>query len=508
MRVFRSVSFYPALFAIYPFLNIYANNFKRLTQGTDLILPAALTLFITGVVWMGLAHLSYNTTKAALTTLILQILFFSYGHVQNMLVDRLSLSMFTDSTLLMVWGVLLIIALMLIWRAGNWLRMLMEPLNFTSIILLVIPLLSIFASSSHQKPDRAYTDALDINPMAAGYEQLPDIYYIILDAFPNEKILHQFYSYDHHEFYRQLEEIGFYVAPDSYTNYLVTLSSLASALNMQYTQVLLSESWDSNSTDLTPLHQLIQDNIMCHTLRKIGYSYIIYDSTVEPTSISRCADMRRGTDTISELDMILLQSTLLKPFIQNWLRDDLREARRFIAEDLPTVAEMDEPTFTFAHILLPHPPFVFDRYGNLLENPPERVQIYTETALTPEGKVFFLEQTLFTANLILDSLRGILAQSDAPPIIILQSDHGSEPDVPWAIEKNFLAQRMPILNAYYLPHGGTTDLYPSISPVNSFRVVLNYYFSAGLPYLDDYTYYSYGWSRQYYDLTDITGFLP
>jgi len=44
-----------------------------------------------------------------------------------------------------------------------------------------------------------------------------------------------------------------------------------------------------------------------------------------------------------------------------------------------------------------------------------------------------------------------------------------------------------ILNAYYLPGAGTRALYPTISPVNSFRVVFNAYFDTNLPLLPDRT---------------------
>ena len=53
-----------------------------------------------------------------------------------------------------------------------------------------------------------------------------------------------------------------------------------------------------------------------------------------------------------------------------------------------------------------------------------------------------------------------------------------------------LQDRMRILNAYYLPDGGEEVLYPSISPVNTFRLILNYYFGTSYPLLDDTAYHS------------------
>ena len=41
------------------------------------------------------------------------------------------------------------------------------------------------------------------------------------------------------------------------------------------------------------------------------------------------------------------------------------------------------------------------------------------------------------------------------------------------------------LSAYYLPDGGEELLYPSITPVNTFRIVFNKYFGANYPLLED-----------------------
>ena len=64
--------------------------------------------------------------------------------------------------------------------------------------------------------------------------------------------------------------------------------------------------------------------------------------------------------------------------------------------------------------------------------------------------------------------------------IILQGDHGQL----WPDQH---AAQMKILNAYYLPKGSEV-LYPSISPVNTFRVVFNEYLGGNFPLLEDVSY--------------------
>jgi hypothetical protein len=62
------------------------------------------------------------------------------------------------------------------------------------------------------------------------------------------------------------------------------------------------------------------------------------------------------------------------------------------------------------------------------------------------------------------------------PIFILQADHGSKKTVDFS---DF--QRMAILNAYNYPNVDKDKFYPIISPINSFRILLNGYFYQTLP---------------------------
>ena len=62
---------------------------------------------------------------------------------------------------------------------------------------------------------------------------------------------------------------------------------------------------------------------------------------------------------------------------------------------------------------------------------------------------------------------------------------------------------MSILNAYYFPGRRYEALYDRISPVNSFRVVLNTFFAANLELLPDRSFFS-TWAEPYHfiDVTD------
>jgi hypothetical protein len=70
----------------------------------------------------------------------------------------------------------------------------------------------------------------------------------------------------------------------------------------------------------------------------------------------------------------------------------------------------------------------------------------------------------------------ILANSKTPPIIIIQSDHGSR------MAPEYYCR---IFNAIYFPGKSGKLFYETLSPHNTFRLMFNEYFGADMPLLDD-----------------------
>ena len=145
------------------------------------------------------------------------------------------------------------------------------------------------------------------------------------------------------------------------------------------------------------------------------------------------------------------------------------EIPSYILQELPKISSIREPTFTFAHILLPHFPYVFTSNGEFVTDP-----AILGDKNSHEG---YTGQVAFISSRILSIVQELIDTSEIPPIVIIQGDHGLE-------EGN----RLQILNAYYLPGNGADDLYPTISPVNTFRIILNRYFGAAYGLLPDYSY--------------------
>jgi hypothetical protein len=115
----------------------------------------------------------------------------------------------------------------------------------------------------------------------------------------------------------------------------------------------------------------------------------------------------------------------------------------------------------------------------------------------------YRDQLVFINAEIQETIDAILLRSPEPPVIILQADHGPGSRLVWdSAQDSYVPERMSILNAYYFPDKDYGDLYPEITPVNTFRAVLNRYFAGAYELLDDRSFFS-TW-KQPYSFLDVT----
>jgi hypothetical protein len=135
------------------------------------------------------------------------------------------------------------------------------------------------------------------------------------------------------------------------------------------------------------------------------------------------------------------------------------------------------PKFVFVHILAPHNPFVFDANGAYLQRKtPFTLNDDLDAFLLPDYIAGYNAQLTYLNRRVLSIVDSLISTSAQPPVIILQGDHGVPRMGVW---------RDTILNAYYLPGASLSPLYPTISPVNTFRVVFDRYFGGQMPILPD-----------------------
>jgi hypothetical protein len=343
----------------------------------------------------------------------------------------------------------------------------------------------------------------------------PDVYYIIIDRYANNRTLKNIYSYDNTQFTDSLKAQGFYVAEKSVANYPFTLPSLASSLNMMYLDDVDKQAGKA-SYDKKPLLDLIENNELIRFFKKNGYSYIHIGSSSDYTSRNKNADVsyiyepRRADGVKTYLDTLMNNpNNYLARYIGTNLRDFVtteltkpQNQGNYLIDQMLKISEIPQakgPKFVFIHSLFTHEPYVFDRDGKY--TPSETINSPLDTSKQ------YIEQLQFANKLIVKMIETIKKNSTTPPIIILQSDEGPYPlafrqlmtKYNWRnAPPDVLKEKLRILNAYYLPDSDTKGFYDSISPVNSFRLILNRYFGSSLPILPDNAYIQ-AYSDLYYE---------
>jgi len=488
---------------------LYGVNLQQGLSIDRLVIPFAAGAAVLVVLWWLLSLVTKDVHRSGFLAAVAVLLFCSFGHVHGFISQFV---LIRYGPLLAAYGLLLAGSLYLAVKWPDLSRRITPALNIVALSLLMMAVLVVVRSkladrtTSLQLMAPVSADVSSTQKPAAAAEPWdtatkpikPDIYYIVLDEYARDDVLREFFDYDNSDFTNSLRERGFYVAEESHCNYPRTPFSLSSTLNMTHLDGL-AESMGPRTVTLNPLHDLIRSNETARALKGRGYRYFMADSGLRPTRASQLADVVISSDRAGEFEMTLFNATLFKPSAVKRLADTWRKRHRYNLEQIVKIAADESPTFTFAHMMLPHAPFIFDREGAPAE--PYEIKMTPDRGryLPPDPKYreLYLEQLIYTNKLIKPMIDQILAESPEPPVIILQSDHGSWPASKWEPSEDWLRERMPILNAYYLPGDGASMLYDSITPVNTFRVVLDYYFGTSFGLLEDKIYYSHPYDSPY-----------
>ncbi|MBR9859231.1 hypothetical protein GYB22_00470 [bacterium] len=501
------------LIVLYAVVFLYAENIA-LVRIKD-VLPPLGVVFGGLIVLFGLVYLFFrNIIQAGIFTTIVAFLFFSYGHYYELFYpEKIPLTGIRLDQNFYKWSSLLIL-LFLIWRFKFKKVVPLKThklFNFISILLLCMPLYTIFEYST-----RDTSDIIGKKQIEQDKEQLntPSIYYLIADAYGRADVLKDIYNFDNGDFINYLEDKGFYVADKSFASYGQTILSVTSTLNMMYLDSFAKKVGLEND-DRWPLKTLIDDSKVINKLKAQGYTSIAFDAAMFTAVFLDSADHFFHTPDayVNLFQNELVNSTAIRAFHREPIistKDAYGHHRKKILnafERIKDISKTPGKFYVHGHVLAPHQPFVFDAEGNAVQ-PNHSYTIWRpiEKGRDPEKyKKEYIEQLKFVNKKLKETIDAILAQSEEPPIIILQGDHGpcSELLNTQGFEDNNFGERMPILNAYYFPDGDYSMLNDSISPVNSYRVIMNKYFKMDLPLLKDQSFYSsWNYPYKFYNVTD------
>ncbi|HMK09636.1 MAG TPA: sulfatase-like hydrolase/transferase, partial [Anaerolineales bacterium] len=332
--------------------------------------------------------------------------------------------------------------------------------------------------------------------------------YIILDGYGRSDVLDRLYGLDESAFLKDLEARGFYVADQSRSNYGQTSLSFASALNMSYLDDVAAAAGDDISQ--RQIARLIRFNEVSRVLRGLGYSVTAFSNGYRRVELSDADQFSfPSTSGITPFEALLLESNAIwgarsvlasagLPLAYPGY-DVYRQRIEAGVERLWQSPSLPGPKFVFAHLMIPHPPFVFDGDGGpLTPDAPFRGadgnQFMGSHREYIEG---YRQQVLFAQHVLLVFLDHLAETGDDSAIVIVQGDHGPGSQLDWNHpERTDAWERTSILNAYRSPGIASSAWWPSITPVNTFRVLFDELFGGSYPKLPDRSYFS-SWRAPY-----------
>ena len=358
--------------------------------------------------------------------------------------------------------VFLVLALIIFWLYKTKLKLLKlnSYLNLLTTIFLLISIVNLVFIDVNRVELK---NKIDLQSTSSEIKNKPDIYFIILDGYTGFCGLKKYWNFNNNELMNYLRSNGFFVAEGGRTIYNVTNYALASTLN------LVELNFDKNNlyekSYYLALADIIYRNIVTDYFYKTGYELVnlsFYDIRHKKKFYEDIYFLKNGN--------IYQSRTIFGTFYEIYYNiiNDMSDINLSIFEKLKTIpGGNDSPKFTYAHIMMPHPPYYFDAEGNKND---------FRIASDKKNENAYLEQLKYTNFLLMETLRIILNSSKYPPLIVVQGDHGfrefeehEKKDVEFSV-----------LSCFYFPDKDYSLLTDSTKTINTFRIILDKYFNHSL----------------------------
>ncbi len=435
-----------------------------------------------------------NSAKAGILTILFLIFFFFYGSIHDFLKGLRLPSFLVSYTFIFSLTLILFIFLIVRLRKKN------VPVKANRFFLYLFMLFCLLEtgttiyyifSNKIKKTDPGGNNASpNLNLAIKDKKQMPDIFFIVIDEYTSSKALKKYHNFDNSQLDSALLNAGFYISTNSQSNYNATSFSIGSTFNLQYFNKDF-EKTPNNTFSLLRGAYAFKNSILPGLLERNGYDIInhgLLDIKNHPVTVQLVFEPfeaetmyhetlwgRIKRDIYWNITVRLPGYRKTRPADKDFINRNNINYTNFLRE---LSKEADKPKFVYGHLLIPHRPAYVDRNGH-----PRMVS--DQDVTDKNSDELYIEQVRFV-NTWIDSLAKAASTTarTRPLVLIIEGDHGNR-YAEWGRpirEKQFMN-----LNTYYFSDRDYSMLYDSISPVNSFRVILNKYFQAGLPLLKDST---------------------
>jgi hypothetical protein len=499
---------HPFLFAIIPVLNVMTRNPGGATLRD--VLTLTLVLLVTCALVYAAATLALrnrvDNDAVPLLLLLAVILFYAYpmfraaynqarGEPGRLVVTAV--------------GVLAVVAAALagVWWLGRRPALLIRANTFFAVMgLLLVAYLGARVFADQLRAQSQLRSSLIVSRLSQPIQvksssnsetrPLPDIYIVILDEYANSSVLRERFNFDNRAFEDSLRRLGFTIPASVRSNYAHTLLSLPSLLNFSYLTDVGRELGPLQTDPTLPNH-LVENNRTVSFLKNRGYRFAFFPSQWWiSTERNRHADSQFNAWRGFHLGRAATRSDLRRAFVSrtplaSLHRGDPHDADH-VKRTLAGLARLpgdSAPTFTLAHVLNPHYPYVFDAECKPHATRPSRTWGHGR-------EEDYLEQVRCLNKLVLRTVTQVLHRSKSEPVILLVGDHGtnslgySTASSAEAVSPEQARERLGAFGAFRLPAGSKMNVPDSVTLVNLVPILFNNSFDVGLPLSADSLYMS------------------
>ncbi len=431
--------------------------------------------------------------KAAALVTCLSIVFLFFGGFRESLQHSNFLHFLSAYKFLLPFLTLVYILLLLHIKKRNTVVRLTQYLNLFLLLVCCMEAVKIIAQNKqlHRAGEPQMLTSIMNDSMK---KQLPDIYFIVPDAYPSTSYQSEVLHSDNTAFDDSLQSKGFRVLVNSKSNYNRTIFSMLGTFNMDYLN-WLHHAQAINSKDFNRSMQEINNARLFSFLKEHHYNIVnlsIFDINHQQALRK---ELFLSVTTWEMIFRFTFGTYFSRDISYHWFTDKKDHLKKnqlalysplktYSAKVVDSLLKMDSkkrsnPAFVYAHLSFPHYPYFYDSTGKPYLNE----SIFTDSMITDKKK--FAGYIKYSNQQLLKIISAIQEKNTKNKVIIIQSDHGIadlDPTRKLDAFRNY--------SAFYFSDHDYQTLYDSMSNVNTFRIILNKYFAQKLQLLPDSSTYT------------------
>jgi hypothetical protein len=343
-------------------------------------------------------------------------------------------------------GIGLLVLLALVWWRWHRIPALPRAVSTAAMVFVVI-----FFGSGLVRA--ALTLEGPISPVVATRTATgPNIYLVLLDAYPRRDTLLDDMGIDNGPFEDALATRGFDLYDDATSDRRYTDFTLMALLNG--TAEAAPPDDDLNFEGQWGLREDLSEAALPIEAQEAGYEYYVIDSPVGHVTFAAGTHIQQGG--INTLEDFMLAESAFGPIVKAWFpylpTDSLRAHFEEGVASLLSLVDPNAHRLVLAHFFQPHLPFLWDADGDPLPAPPfwPRSKLLTGQIevmrITLAEYAASMKAELATLNRKLLAMVDEIVERDPAGVVVLFSDHGSRyslalQETEWY--RTFLAARTP-----------------------------------------------------------------